>query len=491
MTPNHHAQRGVLTTSPPDTNSFSTTTATTTTTTTTTTTALQAKKNTKKKKKNSSSSSSSSTGLKGFGSSTKSSNTSKISIQLDKSQKAMEFYTFLENSNAGSNLKRVALGFFPIESSESSSSDSGESESESSSNEKDEIPTESTPFLLRGVVALQKIKKGDIIIEIPYEAAWNLGRESSDPTLPGSIVLQEYCKWLNNSEKNGNGGGTATTSTTTNDAGRDLGPYFQMLPSFNSFDALSSTDFFSDDALDMLQSPQIKEETLSRNEKCQFRFERDVEPMMEISSNLYRWMEGEKVTLEHLKWAVWLVTSRVLTVQGEAGTDEKFRLMIPLIDMCNHDRDSPHVLTGRAVPGGTFKVVAGKTVNIGEQINIVYGGGFLGNDRFIQDYGFLDSFCQGEADEITVNILMGKARIVEGSGARNGRPTLMPEDERARALDAIAETSLEEDQSLLMANGESMNHDVRSALEYRIGIKKARRRLNHGIIMVPWNSYLE
>ena len=404
MTPHHHQQTGLLTTSS-DYNPFSFST-------TTTHSALHAKKNTKKKKKNSSSSS---TGLKGFGSSTKSSNTSKIGIQLDKSQKAMDFYTFLENSNAGSNLKRVALGFFPID------TDSGES----SSSDNDEIPTESTPFLLRGVVALQKIKKGDIIIEIPYEAAWNLGRESSDPTLPGSIVLQEYCKWLNNSE-NGNDGSTATT--TTNDAGRDLGPYFQMLPSFNSFDVLSSTDFFSDEALDMLQSPQIKEETLSRNEKCQFRFERDVEPMMEISSNLYRWMEGEKVTLEHLKWAVWLVTSRVLTVQGEAGTDEKFRLMIPLIDMCNHDRDSPHVLTGRAVPGGTLKVVAGKTVNVGEQINIVYGGGFLGNDRFIQDYGFLDSFCLGKADEITAKILMGKARIVEGSGARNGRPTLMPEE---------------------------------------------------------------
>lgn len=463
MTPNYQRQGGVVAISG-DFFPFSTAT------TSITNSALHAKTKTKKKKKKGGSSSSS-TGLKGFGSSTKSSNTNKISIQLDKSQKAMEFYSFLENSNAGSNLKRVALGFFPIE---------GSATDEKDSDDNNDVPTESTPFLLRGVVALQKIKKGDIIIEIPYEAAWNLGRESSDPTLPGSIVLQEYCKWLSNNDKKSN---NDSTPTTTNDAGRDFGPYFQMLPSFNSFDVLSSTDFFSDEALDMLQSPQIKEETLSRREKSQFRFERDVEPMMEISSNLYRWMEGEKVALEHLQWAVWLVTSRVLTVQGEAGTDEKFRLMIPLIDMCNHDRDSPHVLTGRAVPGGTLKVIAGKAVDIGEQVNIVYGGGFIGNDRFIQDYGFLDSFCQGKADEITAKILMGKARIVEGAGARNGRPTLMPEDERARALDAIAETTLEEDQSLLMANGESMNHDVRSALEYRIGIKKALKKLGHGLVL--------
>ena len=420
----------------------------------TTTIVLNAKKDNKKKKSRSSTSNTSSTGLKGFGSSTKSSTTNTIDIQIDKSKEAMEFYTFLENLNAGTNLKRVALGYFPI------------NDDNNNNNNKEE------PLLLRGVVALQKIKKGEIIIEIPYEAAWNLGRESSDPTLPGTIVLQEYCKWLNRGKND----------REQNDK-RDFGPYLEMLPPFNSFDVLGSTDFFSMDALDMLQSPQIKEETLARCEKTKLRFERDIAPMMDISSNLYQWVDGEKITMEHLKWAVWLVTSRVLTVEGEAGTGEKYRLMIPLIDMCNHDRDSPHILTGRAVPGGTLKVIAGKTVEIGEQVNILYGGGVSGNDRFIQDYGFLDSFCQGKADDITAKILMGKTRIVEGAGARNGRPTLMPVDERERALKALDETTLEEDESLLMANGANMENDIRSALEYRIGIKKALKRLGHGLIL--------
>jgi hypothetical protein len=47
-----------------------------------------------------------------------------------------------------------------------------------------------------------------------------------------------------------------------------------------------------------------------------------------------------------------------------------------------------HLLTGRAVPGGTLKFIAGKTVDIGEQVNIVYGGGVSGNDHFVQDYRF-------------------------------------------------------------------------------------------------------
>lgn len=138
-------------------------------------------------------------------------------------------------------------------------------------------------------------------------------------------------------------------------------------------------------------------------------------------------------------------------------------------------------MTGRAVPGGTLKVVAGKTVQAGEQINIVYGGGVVGNDRFIQDYGFLD-FSE-DANLLTAKILLAKSRIVEGAGATNGRPMLMPEDERERALKALDETTVEEDVSMLEANKDSMAADVRSALEYRIGIKKALRKLGYGMTM--------
>lgn len=290
--------------------------------TSTKTWSLHAKKDKKKKKKKGSSSSTS--GLKGFGSTTKSSSTSTIDVPIDRSKEAMDLYSYLESNGAGSSLKRVALGFFPM-------------------------TPDDTEFKLRGVVALKKIEKGDVIIEIPYEAAYNLGKESSDPTLPGITVLQEYCRWIS---------GTKPSEV----AKRDLGPYLSMLPPFRSDDVMGSTDFFSDEALDMFQSPQIKEETLARREKVLARFERDISPMMQIGRDNYKWKDGEDITEEHLRWAVWIVTSRVLTVQGSAESGDSFRLMIPLIDMCNHDRDSPHILSGRAVPGGTLKVIAGKTV---------------------------------------------------------------------------------------------------------------------------------
>ena len=347
----------------------------------------------------------------------------------------MDFYSYLESNGVGASLKRVALGFFPLNS-------------------------EDEELRLRGVVALKKILKGEVIIEIPYETAWNLGKENNDPTQPGSIVLQEYCRWISGEEPSPE---------------KNLNPYLEVLPPFGSFDVLGSTDFFSDEALDMLQIPQIKEETLARRKRSQSRYEYDIKPVLEQ----YPWKDGKETTEEHLRWASWLVTSRVLTVEGEAGMNEKFRVMIPLIDMCNHDRNSPHILTGRAVPGGMLKVVAGKTVEAGEQINIVYGGGVSGNDRFIQDYGFLDNFCDGDADAITAKILLGQARITEGAGAKGGRPTKMPQDERDRALAGLAATTFEEDTALLASKGSQMEDDQRSALEFRIGVKQALQKLGY------------
>lgn len=106
-----------------------------------------------------------------------------------------------------------------------------------------------------------------------------------------------------------------------------------------------------------------------------------------------------------------------------------------------------------------------------------------GNDRFIQDYGFLDSFCNGQADSITAKILMGKGRIVEGAAAKHGRPMLMPEDERERALAALDSTTLEEDLGLMHTSGSTMEGDCRTALEFRIGVKKALKKLGHGLAL--------
>lgn len=365
-------------------------------------------------------------GLKGFSSTTSKNSGLPEDVTLDKSKETMAFYEYLERNNAGGpQLKRVALAYF----------DGG----------------------LRGMVALKDIAKGDTILDIPYELAWNLGQESSDPTLPGIAVLQDYLK---------------QTKTNNGSDGGKRAPYLTMMPKFLSEDCLGSTDFFSQEAMEALQSPSILEETQYRRQLCELRFERDIEPLS--SNELFLWGETNKpVTEKHLRWAVWLVTSRVLTVQGDLPT-EKYRLMIPLIDMCNHDRQSPHVLTGRAVAGGRLKVSAGCNISMGQQINICYGGGVVGNDRFVQDYAFLDA--DPKAYDIVAKILTGRQRILEGKNI--DRPTLMPVAERQLAIEALKKTTIEEDQTLLTNDdAASIASDIKSAIQYRLGVKLALQKL--------------
>lgn len=415
---------------------------------TTTTQLCMAKSKTKKKKAKSSSAG----GLKGFGSTSSpssSKSTSEGGGTIDRSKSALTFYDYLQRNGGEVNLKRVGLGYFPLQIGPNKEEDT---------------------IQLRGVIALRDIAKGEPIIEIPYEMALDLGRESADPTLPATTLLQKYCAWKSNSV-----GGD-----------KNRGDYYAMLPPYMSDDCSGSTDFFSDEALEMLQSPSIVEETMLRRELVSARYERDVQPMAEMSSNLYRWEEssddndGMVATQSHLTWASWIITSRVLTVQGPPETSTANRLLIPLIDMCNHDRDSPHVLTGRAMPGGMLKVVAGADIKSGEAINIGYGGSVEGNDRFIQDYGFLDGggskerSKNGDDKEFVAEAYKIVAKKLLGRGRTMARMTVA---EQEKELEALGSTSLEDDEALL-ASGSVVKIDERNALEYRIGMKKALKELS-------------
>jgi hypothetical protein len=340
-------------------------------------------------------------------------------LEADRSQRALDFYDYYLDRSGGDNLKRTALGFFELR--------------------------KGGPKV-RGVAALRDLRKGDDIINIPYELAINLGPESEDPTLPALQLLRDYCTAMN---------GEREESV--------LRYYFDMLPAYMSQDCLGSTDFFSDEALAALQSPLIVRETLQRREKTRRRFERDIA----LDDTFPTWIDGTPITVNHLQWAVWLVTSRVLTVQGAEGENRSYRLLIPYLDMCNHDRGSSHVLTGRAAAGGRLRVVAGGSVKAGEQVSIRYGGGVAGNDRFIQDYGFLDA--DAEAYDIVARELLGKRRIREGINA--GR--MLPQADRDEALEALRATSTTEDLRALEAETDPQ---VRSAIEYRLGVKRALSR---------------
>mmetsp|Transcript_4229 Transcript_4229/g.10528 ORF Transcript_4229/g.10528 Transcript_4229/m.10528 type:complete len:510 (-) Transcript_4229:232-1761(-) len=416
-----------------------------------------------KKKKKTTGGGGSGGGLKGFGSPTiaassspSSSSSSSTKVEVDRSKETRAFYDFLEHQGAGSNLNRCALGNFQI----------------------------TDQFKLRGVVALRQVKKGDDIINIPYDCAINLGQEGSDPTIPALKLLTDYCETLSSS---------SSSSSQESDGSPRRAAYYRMLPPFEGDDCMGSTDFFSDQALEALQSPLIKEETLNRRQLVKTRFEQAEFGSAASGSTdgTISWIDGTPLTERHLLWAVWLITSRVLTVQGQEGTGQSFRLLIPFLDMCNHDRSSTHILTGRAVPGGELKVVAGSKVSEGDPINIVYGGGNAGNNRFIQDYGFIDTTRSGSSKKLLMkdssvddnddnNVaaaftmvaqeLVGKRRAVEGASANR----YLSQTDRTRSLDALSETTIEDDERLLADETDS---SLISAYRYRIGVKRALSKL--------------
>lgn len=260
--------------------------------------------------------------------------------------------------------------------------------------------------------------------------------------------------------------GTDVTSAAVNILHRivqdSTNPFFKMLPGINSTDCWGSTDFFSEEALNELQFPPIKEETLGRWEKVRRRYQSELQPQPKLGYNneaTNEWNnETAVVTQDHIRWAVWLVASRILTVQGASdglSTPTSYKLLIPLIDMCNHDRKSLHILTGRAATGGMLKVLAGCNIDVGEEIRFCYGGGIEGNDRFLQDYGFLDD--SAEAYTIIAQNLISRKKYSA--------------TEIKHIYERLGETSMDQDEVILKT--QSLTRDMKTAIQFRFGLKKA------------------
>lgn len=226
---------------------------------------------------------------------------------------------------------------------------------------------------LRGLMALQDIKQGEACMEVPFAATVPVGFDESSNRLSEDRLFQPTLEFLRR--------------FFAEDVAK---PYFEYLPPLDSRDC-TTTDFWPEEVLDMLQFPAIKEDTLERERRRQAKLE-----FVQQSQGT------ERATLEHLRWAQFMLASRCFSVQSSTPS-KTAKLMIPLLDCCNHDYRSKNMLVGRAAPGGWCKIIAGRDIPAGDQVFVMYGGGMLSSGDFLQEYGFLDDRGSKEADRDAVS----------------------------------------------------------------------------------------
>jgi len=281
---------------------------------------------------------------------------------------------------------------------------------------------------IRGLIAERDIAAKEPIIEIPLNAAIRLSgkQEGMDPSKPALKLLE----------------------LLSSDGAEALKPYTSLIPPAGSPDLATMPDFFTPEELDSLQCPPVASKTQKRRQLIATR------------------AAENGVKAQDLTWALCTVAQRSFTV--DSPLDGLLRLLLPGIDLFNHDIDATNGLKVRwnmhGVFDGLFKVVASKPIKKGQEVCISYGGspyreeGCGGechgdiawtNEQYLQRYGFVDE---------SIGSLM-----VDGKW--------LVSDDAAAVRQALEQTTQDEDEELLKDDG--LNPASRTALNFRLHLKRA------------------
>ncbi|KAK4529174.1 hypothetical protein CCYA_CCYA01G0031 [Cyanidiococcus yangmingshanensis] len=217
---------------------------------------------------------------------------------------------------------------------------------------------------MRGLFATAPIRSGETVCRIPRRLAICLGNEGENPGLPALYLLRMM---------------------TDGETVRKFQAYFDVLPRPEVCKV--TTDFFTQDELSQMIHEPTAAETRRRRELLRETFLREflrINPGEPGAGTATNDLENMPEFQRYL-WAVYLVVSRALAVRTG---NEAQRYLIPLLDMMNCQMDSKHELRYR-IATDEFVLIAGEPIRRSEEIRIAYGGGFVSNDRLLQDYGFV------------------------------------------------------------------------------------------------------
>lgn len=131
------------------------------------------------------------------------------------------------------------------------------------------------------------------------------------------------------------------------------------------------------------------------NKRCRFllEFEGLVKQELDIVEQDEHPFDGQHVDSSALGWAMSAVSSRAFRLYGgkrRDGTHAGVPMMLPLIDMCNHNfHPNAEIIQECEAGDGKMlvKVIAAENIKRNDELELNYG--CLNNDMFLMDYGFV------------------------------------------------------------------------------------------------------
>ena len=293
----------------------------------------------------------------------------------------------------------------------------------------------------RGLFATTNIKKDQIICMVPSDFALAL----SDPALKGEDAPTfahgglNFLKMYKNNPQ----------------ACQVWAPYLDTLPTRDSPYFDPTPDFYSEEEIDLLEFPRLINNIRKRK--------KDIQDLATENG----------MDFDELQFATWLVSSRAFNVQvaeedekkveptydergqviTKAGAASKsIRVLVPFIDMANHDSMSPNcrfTIIDPEKDDAWFALEANRNIPAGKEIRIAYRGGIYSSVELLLNYGFFDP--ENKVDTVML---------------RKGG------DDCISNLDGWT-TTLEEDQKMLEMVKDDSSNPLTKILGFRAKLKEA------------------
>ncbi|KAH7547988.1 hypothetical protein ACOSP7_032709 [Xanthoceras sorbifolium] len=224
----------------------------------------------------------------------------------------------------------------------------------------------------RSLFASRKIRAGDCIVKVPYDAQ-----------LAPDNLLPEIKPWL--SDEIGNVAKLAIVLLVEQKMGQnsEWAPYISRLPQPGE---MHNTIFWSEDELNMICQSSLYQETVVKKAQIEKEF-LAIKPVIEHLPELF-----EGVTLKDFMHAYALVESR-------AWESTKGVSLIPFADFLNHDKVSEAIVIYDE-DKQLSKVIADRNYARSEEVLISYGK--LSNAALMLDFGF--AFPYNNYDEVQIQI---------------------------------------------------------------------------------------